>query len=149
MLHPRWLQLTFGLLAGGHSGYQASAEAGRRIDRIRRFLVNLLGPYCIQHCGHESFSQSIDEIVKWAVAIGYHLMGVPARFRWDWTWLWSKSEHLEQCIVGEPPRRRPREEEVPKWIWITSPALVKETDEMGQQLAEEITFVPARQATLS
>lgn len=149
LLNNRWIELTFGLLAGGHSGYQASAEAGRRIDRIRQFLTKLLEPYCVQRRAFGSFSERLDEVLQLAVAIGYHLLGAKEQYRWDWTWLEPKSKELGRIVLGKPPPRPPPEEEVPEGIWIMAPALVKETGFGGQQLAQEITLYPATQSELN
>lgn len=140
--------MTFGLLARGHSEYQASAEVSQRIDRIRQFITKLLGPYCVQRSEYRSFTESLDEVLQLGVAIGYHLLGVAEQYRWDWAWLAPRSNELGLLRVGKPPPRPPPEEEVPEGIWITAPALVKETDEYGQQLASEITVIDATQAVL-
>lgn len=147
ILFNRWVGLTFGLLAGGYREYQASAEAGQRIDRIRRFIHQLMRPYCVEHdFNGDNFSKKVDEILQFALAIGYHLMAMPEKYRWDWTWLAPKSKLLGRLLVGTPPPRRPAEEVIPEGMWVTSPALVKETNDLGQQLAEEITLVPATQS---
>lgn len=137
--------MTFGLLAGGYAEYQASAEAHRRVDRIRRFINKVLEPYRVQKSNGGDFSEKLDKILQLAMAIGYHLMGIGSKYRWDWTWLKPCDELLGREIVGVPPPRRPREEEVPEGVWITVPALVRETDDIGQQLKHEITLSEALQ----
>lgn len=148
ILFNRWIQLTFGLLAGGHTEYQNSAEALQRIDHVRRFITKLVGPYCVQRHENGNFSENLDDILQISVALGYHLMGVAEKYRWDWTWLAPMSKVLGHTVIGEPPPRRPREEEVPEGIWITAPALVKETNAFGQQLAIKITLMAAKQSEL-
>ena len=144
----RWTELTFALLPGGHNAHQASAEVRQRTARIRQFLTKLLEPYCVQRGGYGVFSELIDKILHWAVAIGYHLLGMPNQYRWDWTWLAPVSKELFRSMLGQPPPRPPPEEEVPAGIWITAPALVRETSFKGLQLAEEITFIGAHQFLL-
>lgn len=141
--------MTFGLLVGGHSEYQASAEVGQRTDRIRRFITQLVRRYCVENDEDgDSFSNKVDQILKHAVAIGYHLVGVAEKYRWDWTWLAPRSKLMGLNRVGTPPPRHPAEEELEEGMWIIGPALVRETNDLGQQLAEEITVVEAKNCSL-
>lgn len=136
------------MLEGGHNGHQASAETGQRVDRIRRFITKLFEPYCVQENEEGVFSERLDQILEWGVALGYNLLGRPEGYRWDWTWLKPKSKELFRLILGTPPPRLSREE-VPEGIWITAPALVEDTDHEGQLLAEEITCVEASQSPMT
>lgn len=77
-------------------------------------------------------------------------MGVPERYRWDWSWQEpaSKPDDLVLNLVGKPPPRRPREEEVPKGKWVMIPALVRDTDDLGNQLRFEPTVLSIQQCDL-
>lgn len=140
--------MTFALLPEGHNAHQASTELSQRTARIRQFLIKLLEPYCVQRGGYGVFSELIDRILQWAIAVGYHLLGGATQYRWDWAWLAPVSKELGLQLVGQPPPRPPPEEEVPEGIWITAPALVKETSIDGLPLAQEITFIEAHQFLL-
>lgn len=103
--------MTFGLLKEGYSRFAKSEEWRPSMDRIKRFLLKLIGPHCreVDNSG-ESISRMLDKIFMEAIPFGYLLFGHFDQYRWHWNW----PRDPDYTGIIKPKPKKPKKPERPK-----------------------------------
>ena len=80
------------------------------MDRIKRFLVKLLGPYLreVNEWG-ESVTAGLDKIFVHAIPVAFLLFGNMAQYRWDWHFIGEADRKRKPLFPNEPDPKTPDE----------------------------------------
>lgn len=141
ILSRKWVRMTFGLMKGGLARFRDSDQFLQGLNRIRDFVVKLLGPYFRATNDYGlSFPAFLTDTLLQAMTLGYHILGHRCLYRWDWDW---PHEAEDWTTLDGDHSKTPSTDSRPRPGLITSPALLKVSDEQGLPLDNPGTCMAA------
>lgn len=127
-------------MPNGLKRHQASPQLKKNMVKIRKFLVQLFGPYFLKTSVLGKFSANVDDLIASVVVLGYELMAYAGEYRFDWHWWAPLTKTCGTYRVGTPLPVEGSDRPKPGAL-VVKPALVKVRFATGELLEIPETYV--------